>query len=149
MLMPKWIELRTKSNSKELTLAFLNPLSGLVFVILIAFCFIYYFGAHLISYFNFNVALLDGNYLFLLMFVFLLQFIHSYCGFFLTINNDIPYAYSSVVVGILIFFVSWWSISLFGSLGGILSLLIIQLIYNNWKWPLEVVKFFRRINEES
>ena len=84
----------------------------------------------------------------LLIFIFIqyyLEYNHANAAQYLLSRNEVPFFKASLIsaVGVLIllgFFVVWLNM---GILGMILAPTLIQAAYQNWKWPLEVVKELR------
>lgn len=94
----------------------------------------------LLSLFKINIAFLPENLLWLLSIIFLLELSHSTCATIITTKNEIPFMKSAVfsALGVILlafvftFYFNW------GILGLILAQGIVQLSYNNWKWPKEL-----------
>ena len=72
----------------------------------------------------------------------LLEMIHSNAATFITTRNRVPFVSSSILSGVAMVLISLFLIN-FTDLGLwslLISQAVIQLLYNNWKWPLEVNK---------
>lgn len=91
---------------------------------------------------NSNTALLSTKYLVFMSCYLFLEMIHSNASGFIITSNSIPFVKAAIFSGIGIVILSLILIKL--TKNGVWSLLIsqciIQLCYNNWKWPLEVNK---------
>lgn len=144
MLMPQWIDKFSNNKFNELWLLFIKPLVVIVISLVSLYLSIVYFSEPMFELMQLNVKLLDLNLLLVLCIVFVFQYVHSYCGLFLTIKDDIPYAWSSFIVGLIVLFYSLFLVRLHGAAGAVFAILVIQLAYNNWKWPYEVYLFFRK-----
>lgn len=75
-----------------------------------------------------------------------LEYNHSNAAQYLLSRNEVPFFKASLIsaVGVLILltiFVIWLDM---GVLGMILAPTLVQATYQNWKWPLEVVREFRK-----
>lgn len=109
---------------------------GVVFFI---FCVLYIF-----PFFNVEIKFLSIEYVLLLSFIYLLEMNHSVCANIITTKNKIPFVWASLISGISIVALS--IILTFNFNYGIIGLILaqgcIQLLYNNWKWPLEVYRGF-------
>lgn len=105
--------------------------------------FIYMFGTITLGVYLVEVLFDSANLLPIpMLIVFLiaafLEMNHSLCTAYLTTKNTIVFMKPMLITGILIFSFSLCFGSIFGLWGIILSQFFLQLIYNNWKWPLIV-----------
>jgi O-antigen/teichoic acid export membrane protein len=89
-----------------------------------------------------NISLLDSAVMSVLIIVTFLEMNHSIAAMYLTTLNRVPFANAAIISGISIIFLSFLLCGLFnlGVWGLILSQGIVQLAYNNWKWPYETLK---------
>ena len=115
---------------------FVFVLSGVVIVL----C-----GDWMLSVLNSNTTLLSTSLLILIFIQHYLEYNHSNAAQYLLSRNEVPFFKASLIsaIGVLIFlliFVVWLD---WGLLGMILAPMIVQAFYQNWKWPLEVIKEFR------
>ena len=84
--------------------------------------------------------------LLILMFVqHYLEYNHSNAAQYLLSRNEVPFFKASLisaggVLVLLMIFVVWLDM---GVSGMILAPMLVQAVYQNWKWPLEVIKEFR------
>jgi O-antigen/teichoic acid export membrane protein len=111
--------------------------------------FIYIFGASIIlilgnTILNFvgsNTNLLSNAYTALILVIIYLETNHSNCATLITTKNEVPFVKSSLLsgVGVLIFGLMAVRYFKLGILGLLLAQGIVQLAYNNWKWPKEVL----------
>jgi hypothetical protein len=93
-----------------------------------------------------STMLLPSGLLILVFVQHYLEYNHSKPAQYLLSRNEAPFFKASLIsaVGVLILlgvFVCWLDM---GVLGMILAPMIVQAVYQNWKWPLEVVKEFRK-----
>jgi len=144
MAVPEWIRLLKTEKIVELRKNFDKILLLSVIIMLGGCVFIITLSSKIIMFFTNKDALLSPEYLYLLSLIFILQLIHSISGHFLTIEDDIPFANSSFITGLGVLVLSVIMIPLFSVYGMIIPVLLSQAIYNNWKWPYECAKFFRR-----
>lgn len=105
--------------------------------------FIYMFGTitlgvYLIEALFDSANLLPRPMLIVFLIAAFLEMNHSLCTAYLTTKNTIVFMKPMLITGILIFSFSLCFGSIFGLWGIILSQFFLQLIYNNWKWPLIV-----------
>lgn len=109
-------------------------IAGALFVIL--------FGEKLLYLFQSSVSILPtGLLIFMSIFLFL-ENNHSMFGTFITSENQVPFMKAALFSGLAIIILSFILVSTtnLGIFGLLLSQAIIQLSYNNWKWPYYVMK---------
>ena len=78
-----------------------------------------------------------------MMFYQFLEFNHgSIFSTFITTKNEVPFTVPSIVSGcaIVVLSVSLVTLTKLGLWGLLLSQCLVQLAYNNWKWPCVVLK---------
>ena len=75
----------------------------------------------------------------------LLENFHSMCAIMIVSNNQVPFVKASIISGVLIVLCNLASLGLttLGLLGVVFGQLIVQSLYNHWKWPLWI---FREMN---
>jgi hypothetical protein len=91
-----------------------------------------------------NISIIQSDYMMILVFVFLLETIHTNSAMILTTKNVVPFYKAAIFSGIAIITVGFFAVNYIHEdlLSLIMVQLIIQLAYNNWKWPLEVKRQF-------
>ena len=94
-------------------------------------------GNVVLSFIGSNTMLLPKTYVSLILLIIYLETNHSNCATLITTKNEVPFVKSALFsgAGVLIlglFSVKWLSL---GILGLILAQGLVQLLYNNWKWP--------------
>lgn len=94
-------------------------------------------GPLIINEINGSLVLPDFWILLVMALTFLLEFNHGACANFLTVANKVPFVGASIITGIGIVLASYIAAPLFGVVGLVAIVAIFQLLYNNWKWPLE------------
>ncbi|WP_146029337.1 O-unit flippase-like protein [Vibrio diazotrophicus] len=102
-------------------------------------------GIPLLDYLHVNTKLVDMDLLILLFIVYQLEMNHSLYATYFTTKNTVPFLNSAIFSGFFIVFLSliFMKFTNLGLLGLIVSQGIVQLVYNNWYWPLA---FYRDIN---
>ncbi|MEQ1682324.1 MAG: O-unit flippase-like protein [Burkholderiaceae bacterium] len=89
-----------------------------------------------------NIRLPDSGILCTLIVVTFLEMNHSIAAAYLTTLNRIPFTLAAIVSGFLMIIISsilcgWLNLGLWGL---VVAQGSVQLVYNNWKWPLEALK---------
>lgn len=89
-----------------------------------------------------SLRLLDGALLAVLVVVALLEMNHALAATYLTTLNRIPFTAAAIVSGVAIVTLGSVLCGVFGAdlWGLILAQGLVQLCYNNWKWPLEAMR---------
>lgn len=89
-----------------------------------------------------NTALVSGPWLALLFVIFLLELNHSVSATYITTGNRVPFVAAALVSGLGIVALSIALVHLTSLQVGALVLAqgLVQLAYNNWKWPYEVAR---------
>ena len=72
--------------------------------------------------------------------VFLLELNHGICGNFITTDNQVPFMKAALFTGLAITTTAWWIAPSFGVVGFLMTIGFWQVIYNNWKWPMEAAR---------
>jgi O-antigen/teichoic acid export membrane protein len=116
-------------------------LSGFVFAV--GAITITLFGNFFLSGIGSQVSLLSFNHMVVLGLVLMLELHHSVAATYLTTLNIVPFVKAGVLSGIAVLALSLLLIQPFGMLGLIISQGMTQILYNNWKWPLEVLRSLR------
>ncbi|WP_156166785.1 O-unit flippase-like protein [Pedobacter sp. BMA] len=99
-------------------------------------------GRYILQIIGSNTNLPNLSMILMFGFIYLMEITHGNSGIFLTTKNTVPYVLPTIVSGVAIFcanliliFYFHLRLEAFG-----ISTIFIQLSYNAWKWPLEVIK---------
>ena len=104
--------------------------SGAVFLLVAGNAALRLLGAH--------TLLLDGWPLAVMALVYLLELHHSVAANFITTTNTIPFVKAAIVSGSATLVLSLVLVPHYGLWALVASQAVVQLAYNNWKWPLMV-----------
>lgn len=97
-------------------------------------------GPVLLSFISENITLIPRSILIIFLLASFLEMNHSLCTGYLTTKNEIKFTIPIFITGLLITISSYVFGGMYGFIGVVLSQFILQLLYNNWKWPLIVFK---------
>jgi O-antigen/teichoic acid export membrane protein len=114
-----------------------------VFSYALGFVVILYFANPVLMMLKSNVPLLESKYLILVGVLIFLEMIHSIACVFITTFNNIPFAKSSLISGgavVLFTFLLFNFPNTSDILSVILARAVVQLLFNNWFWPLSLYK---------
>lgn len=100
------------------------------------------FGDMILNFIGSKTVLLPRAMLIFMTIYLFLEFNHSNFATFIVTNNEVPFVKAAIISGFCIVIGSWGFVYLFelGLWGLMLSQAIVQLSYNNWKWPQVVLK---------
>jgi hypothetical protein len=65
---------------------------------------------------------------------------HSIAGIYLSTTNKIPFLSASIFSGSAIFISSILAVPHMGLAGLVMAQGLVQMAYNNWKWPLAAIE---------
>ncbi|MCL2413888.1 MAG: hypothetical protein FWC94_01355 [Bacteroidales bacterium] len=139
---PKIAQYRTQSNLYEVKRLYLKA------CLLLFATFVFFgtgligFGDWLLSLIGSKTPLLPKSFVAFALFVFLLETNHAVAGGFLLTKNEVPFFKASLISGataVVLLFV-FLNYTQMGVWALILAPGIAQACYQNWKWPMVVVK---------
>lgn len=104
-------------------------------VVMLVFC-----GDGIVGLAGGNTQLLPMPLLIWLGLILLLELNHSLAAGVIVTGNNVPFFGPAIISGFCVVFLSWLGLEFFdgGICWMIFSQFIVQLLYNNWKWPLLV-----------
>jgi O-antigen/teichoic acid export membrane protein len=142
---PKIVQLRISWQRDQIVQLLKTGIGISWCVYIVGTIFLLLFGNTLIQGIGGKTTLLDNNLFIVLAITTLLEMNHSLAGNFITTGNKIPFTKSAIFSGLAVVFVSWMSLKFYFHTVAVLIYvrLVVQLAYNNWKWPLEAYKELR------
>jgi len=142
---PKLSALKVTNNKAELlkSFSFSMGISYLLFVLGAAF--LLFIVPPLLALMKSNAVLPATSIVLLYLIVMLLENNHSLFATVIVIGNSVPFMWVSLITGGLIAIGSYFSLAFTstGLLGLVLVQGLVQLAYNNWKWPYVVCREFK------
>jgi len=142
--LPRMIKARVQQNKKLLKSIYLKS-SGYFFAISIfGILIIGFYGNELLVLLGSKVLLLDRHLFLVLASILLLEGNHSNAALVITTGNSVPFVLAAVISGFSVAFLSTAIvISGYGLLYIMLAQGVVQLAYNNWKWPVYLMQELR------
>ena len=150
-MMPWQVGLRTLIQRKlEMNV---DLLRGLVISFWCRSILIFVFGSIVLIMLGYSGYLADtavstfvnSSIFILYLFFALLELNHTAATYYISAGNEVPFLKSAIISALLSVSLSTYLVvSGFGIVGIVLAQGLIQLGWNNWFWPLKVVKEFRR-----
>lgn len=142
---PKMTALRVQGEHAALATLFLKRHAVLVVAFILVTSIVGILGPWALELIHSNVTLLSRPTYLSLCVVMLLEVNSVNCAYLLSTGNRVPFVTSALVSGIAVVALTLVAIWLgLGLLGAIAAQGVVQLAYNNWKWPLEAWKEIER-----
>jgi O-antigen/teichoic acid export membrane protein len=135
---PRMTALRVQERNAELARLFLRRHALLIVTFVGMVSMIGIVGPTALSLIRSNITLLPGPIYALFALVLLLEVNSINCAYLLSTGNRVPFVTSALVSGVMVVVFTLAAIWLgWGVAGAIAAQGLVQLAYNNWKWPLE------------
>lgn len=140
--LPKFNQLRVKNKINKLKKFFGTSLLVGWGTYGLGVSIIFIFGNDILNLIGSETSLLPQNYILFLSLILFLEFNHSISATFITTENKVPFVRASLFSGLGIVISSFIILKYtnLGVMGILIVQFIIQLSYNNWKWPSKVLK---------
>jgi O-antigen/teichoic acid export membrane protein len=141
---PRFTELNIKGKMKELKNDFAFVMGVYYLIFFIGGVFLVFFVPDLLRIFGSKAVLPSTSILILYLVIMLLEGNHSHFSTMIVIGNSVPFVWVSLITGSCIALGSYVSLAFtnYSLLGLVLVQGIVQLFYNNWKWPYVVMNKF-------
>lgn len=144
--MPKVFQWRVEGRIDRVKRMFYLSSGVMAMVFIVSGIVIVLWGDWLLGLLKSGTMLLPSGLLILVFVQNYLEYNHSNAAQYLLSKNEVPFFKASLTsaLGVLVLlcvFVVWLD---WGVLGMILAPMLVQAAYQNWKWPLEVIKEFRK-----
>ncbi|VBB43431.1 putative membrane protein [uncultured Paludibacter sp.] len=139
---PKISNLRVQNNLFQIKKIYIKCLWILIFTFLFCGIFIILFGDWALILLKSKTLLLNRSMIAVIMLIALLEKNHAVAGGFLLTKNEVPFFKASLISGTATVIILFLLIEVFqlGIWGMILAPGIAQIMYQNWKWPLVLMK---------
>jgi len=144
---PKIMQCRVENNIVAIKRIYSKSCLILIGLFIVGgFCLLQ-FGPWVLSIIGSNTPLLPSTYVFIVLVIALLEANHGIAAGVLLSKNQVPFFKAAMFAGLvtIVLLFLFLSIFQFGVWSLILAGGIAQVAYQNWKWPLEVTKEFRKL----
>jgi O-antigen/teichoic acid export membrane protein len=140
--LPKMNADQVRGNKEGLLYSFGKSLVVALFIFIACAVCLILFGSNLLGMIASHTQLLSKGILTMFSIIMLLELNHSICAACITTYNEVPFVHAALLsgAGIVILSILLLKVCHFGVLGLVLSQGLVQIFYNNWKWPMEVTK---------
>lgn len=134
---PRFADLNIKGNMNDLKKEFAFAMGIFYLLFVIGSAFLVLAVPELLILIKAKAILPISSILILYLIIMLLETNHSFFATMIVITNTVPFMWVSLITGGFIALGSYLSLSLtnYGILGLVLVQGLVQLSYNNWKWP--------------
>jgi O-antigen/teichoic acid export membrane protein len=148
--LPQISKFRVMNDKKNIYKVYIRNVASICIFYLSSLVFIYFFGNIVLKQIGSSTLFLNRNLIALGFFVSFVEAILSTSALVLQTKNEVPFYLPSIISGVTIIIGIYISISLLGI--GLISLfmipLIVDLSYQAWKWPYEVIKELKLNKDE-
>lgn len=140
--LPKFNNYRMLGNIDEVKKDYAKSVIVMNLVYLVGVIVILSFGNSILDAVGSKTMLLPNAYVALILLVIYLESNHSNSSTLITTKNEVPFVSSALLSGLGVLLLGLISVKYLsmGILGLILSQGLVQLSYNNWKWPKEILR---------
>lgn len=140
--LPKFNNYRMLGNIDEVKKDYAKSVIVMNLVYLVGVIGILSFGNSILDAVGSKTMLLPNAYVALILLVIYLESNHSNSSTLITTKNEVPFVSSALLSGLGVLLLGLISVKYLsmGILGLILSQGLVQLSYNNWKWPKEILR---------
>jgi O-antigen/teichoic acid export membrane protein len=142
---PKVVQYRVQNNIPAIKNVYAKNCFFLVAVFIFGGLTLLLLGTGAMDLIGSKTSLLPNACIAVMLLIYLLEANHGIAGGFLLTKNQVPFFKAALVAGLitvilLFLFLKFFSIGVWSLIlaGG-----IAQAVYQNWKWPLEVIKEFK------
>lgn len=140
--MPRLSGDQIRGRQDRIMESFGKSLASAWLIFILASVLLVAFGGAMLEVIGSRTHLLSTNQMAVFAVVMFLEMNHSVCATYLTSMNEIPFVRAALFsgVGVVIISIVLLTVLHFGVWGLVLSQGVVQLVYNNWKWPIDAAK---------
>ena len=139
---PKLAEYRVKHDLRQLKITYIRSVFMQVVVYVVGGVGLLLLGNWFLGVIGSETRFLPASMLVAVLFISLLEKNHALAAGFLMAKNEIPFFKASLISGAATVLLLWFMLGYlhWGMWGMILTPGIAQLAYQNWKWPMVLIK---------
>lgn len=139
---PQLTSNRINSNHNEIIKLLGTSYTIFICTYLVGAIGLLFFGNNILAIIGSKTLLFSFNILAIMLLTFLLEANHSIAAVIITSKNEVPFYFAALITGLAIVTLSLvlFEFTDLGIWAIIISQFVVQLSYNNWKWPLYVLK---------
>jgi O-antigen/teichoic acid export membrane protein len=136
--LPKLNKLQINNKKNIIKVIYIEYLILSIIIFIIGVITIVFLGKSFLLLINSSTELLPNAQIFTLSLIILLELNHSISAIYLTTKNYIPFVSAALLSGICVVIFGYLIMSYLGLWALIIAQGLVQICYNNWKWPLVV-----------
>ena len=142
--LPKIMQLRVAGDKNEIRSLYVKGKIIYVVLFLTGAFFVYLLGAPVLSFIKSNTPLASSTLILLLLLVVFIENNIIMASNIILSKNEVPFYKASLVSGLIIVLFLYLSFQYtqFGILSMAIVPLIVDMLYQGWKWPLDVARDF-------
>ena len=142
---PEFSGMRIRGDIKSIEKKFSGILVFFYILYLTGSIFVICFSEDILNIFGSKTQLIERPVLIFMLIIYFLESNHSIFATMITTKNEVPFAGAAIYSGLSISLLSFIFLknTNWGVVGVLTSQFIVQLLYNNWKWPYVVLKDFK------
>jgi O-antigen/teichoic acid export membrane protein len=150
---PKIVQYRVQNDNAAIKQLYLKGCVLLFGTFFLGGAVLVFFGQWALNVIGSQTPLLSKSFMVVALFVFLLETNHGQAGNILLTKNEVPFFKASLISGVCV--IGGLFLMLAYSELGVVTLILVPLVvdmsYQSWKWPLEVMKdlIFCNYNSEK
>jgi O-antigen/teichoic acid export membrane protein len=139
---PQMSQYRIQTNHEAIKLFYLKSCWFQLFSFIVCGFVLIFSGNWLLHLIGSQTFLLSEDFILVLLIVFLLESNHGIAEGVILTKNEVPFFKSSLITAVVTLVLLWIALNYtdWGIWGLILTPAIAQLGYQNWKWPLQVIR---------
>lgn len=143
---PSFSEFHAKSLKSQSLALYARLLSCLLPLAIILYLSFIFCSGKIIEFIGSDVSFVIGLELYVMALAMLLELNHSLAATLITTTNRIPFVQASIISGVAIVVISAFLVGYvgLGVLGLVSAQFFVQILYNNWRWPLWVSRYYER-----
>jgi O-antigen/teichoic acid export membrane protein len=139
---PKIAQYKVQNNNHAIALIYLKSCGIMFFTFIMGGTGLILFGDWALQIIKSQTPLLSLSFLIVMLVISYLDYNRGMAGWMLVAGNDVPFFKSNLITAgstlcLLFAFLQYTDVGIWGL---ILAQGITQIIYQNWKWPMEVVR---------
>lgn len=140
--MPLFNQSRMLGNSSELVGKFSKSIILMTYTYMLGAFVILLLGNKVLMFLGSNTLLLSTSQTLFILIILFLEMNHSNCATLITTKNIVPFVKPSLISGVCILLLALFNVTYLnmGLWGLLVAQGLVQVSYNNWKWPKEILR---------
>jgi O-antigen/teichoic acid export membrane protein len=137
--LPKFNRLQVNNDKNTLKKLYIEYLFISIIIFTTGLITLILFGKNFLTLINSSTKLISNPQILVLGLIILLELNHSIAAIYLTTKNYIPFVAAALISGSSVVVLAYITMPYLGLWALIIAQGVVQIFYNNWKWPLVVM----------